>query len=72
MIGWFFGLRQTEATGFGNITPHKVPDVQYGGDQELTGANASIRGITSKGIYVFFRWSIFVFKLYWLSIAFRW
>jgi hypothetical protein len=54
MIGWVFGLRQTEATGFGNITPHKVPDVQYGHNQELTGANASIRGITSKGINVLF------------------
>jgi hypothetical protein len=53
MIGRIFGLHLTEITGFGNITPHKEPDVQYGGNQELTGANASIRGITSKGITVF-------------------
>jgi hypothetical protein len=52
MISRFFELHAAEVSGFGNITPHKVPDVQYGGDQELTGANASIRGITSEGIYV--------------------
>jgi hypothetical protein len=42
MFGRVFGLRRAEASGFGNITPHKVSDVQYDDNQELTGANASI------------------------------
>jgi hypothetical protein len=64
MIGRFFGLHHAETTGFGNITPHEEPDVQYGENQELTGANASINCILAR-IVCAFDVVLSIFELKW-------